>query len=120
MLNVDVTVICEQPQIGPHRAEIESNLSEVLSAKVSVKASSNEGMGFIGRGEGIACVAVAADREQLVGRPIRLRRVDVPETAREFVRNPLGTASDAAFQAKVLRDVGILRPSGPRQRGPHR
>ena len=60
VLNVDVTVICEQPEIGPHRAQIESNLSEVLSAKVSVKASSNEGMGFTGRGEGIACLAVAA------------------------------------------------------------
>jgi len=41
--------------------------------------------------------------------------VDVPESAREIVRNPLGAASDAAFQAKVLRDVGVLRPSGPRQ-----
>ena len=60
VLNVDVTVICEQPAVGPHRAEIERNLSDVLSAKVSVKASSNEGMGFIGRGEGIACLAVAA------------------------------------------------------------
>jgi 2-C-methyl-D-erythritol 2,4-cyclodiphosphate synthase len=60
VLNVDATLICEEPQIGPHRAEMESNLAEVLSAKVSVKASSNEGMGFIGRGEGIACIAVAA------------------------------------------------------------
>jgi 2-C-methyl-D-erythritol 2,4-cyclodiphosphate synthase len=60
VLNVDATLICEQPAIGPHRAEMERNLSEVLSARVSVKASSNEGMGFIGRGEGIACVAVAA------------------------------------------------------------
>ena len=59
-LNVDATLICEQPRIGPHRAEMERNLSEVLSARVSVKASSNEGMGFIGRGEGIACVVVAA------------------------------------------------------------
>ncbi len=41
--------------------------------------------------------------------------MDVPETAREIVRKPLGAASDAAFQAKVLRNVGILRPSGPRQ-----
>ena len=39
---------------------MERKLSEVLSARVSVKASTNEGMGFIGRGEGIACVAVAA------------------------------------------------------------
>jgi 2-C-methyl-D-erythritol 2,4-cyclodiphosphate synthase len=60
VLNVDATVICEQPRIGPHRAEMENRLSEVLSARVSVKATSNEGMGFIGRGEGIACLAVAA------------------------------------------------------------
>jgi 2-C-methyl-D-erythritol 2,4-cyclodiphosphate synthase len=60
VLNVDATLICEQPRIGSHRAEMERRLSEVLSARVSVKASTNEGMGFIGRGEGIACVAVAA------------------------------------------------------------
>ena len=60
VLNVDATLICEQPRIGPHRAEMERNLSEILSARVSVKATTNEGMGFIGRGEGVACVAVAA------------------------------------------------------------
>jgi len=60
VLNVDATLICEQPQIGPHRAEMERKLSEVLSARVSVKATTNEGMGFVGRGEGIACIAVAA------------------------------------------------------------
>lgn len=58
-LNVDATVICEEPRLTPHRAEMESRLGEVLSAPVSIKASSNEGMGAIGRGEGIACVAVA-------------------------------------------------------------
>jgi 2-C-methyl-D-erythritol 2,4-cyclodiphosphate synthase len=57
--NVDATLICEEPQIGPHRAEMERRLSAVLSAPVSVKATSNEGMGWLGRGEGIACVAVA-------------------------------------------------------------
>jgi 2-C-methyl-D-erythritol 2,4-cyclodiphosphate synthase len=60
VLNVDATVICEEPQIGPHRAEMERLLGEVLSARVSVKATSNEGMGFVGRGEGVACIAVAA------------------------------------------------------------
>jgi 2-C-methyl-D-erythritol 2,4-cyclodiphosphate synthase len=57
--NVDVTVICEEPKLGPYKAEISSRLSGVLSAPVSVKASTNEGMGAIGRGEGIACIAVA-------------------------------------------------------------
>ena len=59
VLNVDATVIAEQPPLGPHRAEIERNLGEALSAPVSVKATTNDGLGAIGRGEGIACVAVA-------------------------------------------------------------
>ena len=57
--NVDATVICEAPRLGPHRAEMERNLAEVLGAPVSVKATTNEGMGFLGRGEGIAAIAVA-------------------------------------------------------------
>ena len=56
--NVDVTVICEEPKLAPYKAQIASRLSEVLSAPVSIKASTNEGMGAIGRGEGIACIAV--------------------------------------------------------------
>ena len=61
--NVDVTVICEQPAIGPHRAEMERLLGEVLAAPVNVKATTNEGMGFVGRGEGVAALAVATLRE---------------------------------------------------------
>jgi 2-C-methyl-D-erythritol 2,4-cyclodiphosphate synthase len=57
--NVDATLICEEPRIGPHRAEMERTLGEALSAGVNVKATTNEGLGWIGRGEGIACVAVA-------------------------------------------------------------
>ena len=49
-----------QPRIGPHRAEMERILAEATSARVSVKATTNEGMGWIGRGEGIACIAVAS------------------------------------------------------------
>jgi 2-C-methyl-D-erythritol 2,4-cyclodiphosphate synthase len=56
--NVDATVVCEQPRLAPYKAEISSLLTGVLSAPVSVKASTNEGMGAIGRGEGIACIAV--------------------------------------------------------------
>jgi 2-C-methyl-D-erythritol 2,4-cyclodiphosphate synthase len=55
---VDATVICEQPKLAPHRAEMEATLGAALSAPVSVKATTNEGMGAIGRGEGIACMAV--------------------------------------------------------------
>lgn len=59
IVNVDATVVCERPRLAPHRAEMERILAEATSARVSVKATSNEGMGWIGRGEGIACVAVA-------------------------------------------------------------
>jgi 2-C-methyl-D-erythritol 2,4-cyclodiphosphate synthase len=59
VVNVDATVVCEAPRLGPHRAEMERNLSTALGAPVSVKATTNEGMGWIGRGEGIACLAVA-------------------------------------------------------------
>ena len=58
IVNIDATVICEQPRLGPHRAEMERILAEATSARVSVKATSNEGMGWTGRGEGIACMAV--------------------------------------------------------------
>ncbi len=58
-VNVDATIVCEEPKLGPYRAEIEARLTEVLGAPVNVKATTNEGMGAIGRGEGIACMAVA-------------------------------------------------------------
>jgi 2-C-methyl-D-erythritol 2,4-cyclodiphosphate synthase len=60
IVNVDATLICEEPRIGPLRAEMERVLAEATSARVSIKATSNEGMGWIGRGEGIACIAVAS------------------------------------------------------------
>jgi 2-C-methyl-D-erythritol 2,4-cyclodiphosphate synthase len=60
IVNVDATLICEEPRIGPLRAEMERILAEATSARVSVKATTNEGMGWIGQGEGIACIAVAS------------------------------------------------------------
>ena len=60
IVNIDATLVCEAPRIGPHRAEMERNLAEATSARVRVKATTNEGMGWIGRGEGIACIAVAS------------------------------------------------------------
>ncbi|MDQ2676238.1 MAG: 2-C-methyl-D-erythritol 2,4-cyclodiphosphate synthase [Actinomycetota bacterium] len=60
VVNADATVICEEPRLGDHRAEMERILSEAAGGPVSVKATSNEGMGWIGRGEGIACLAIAS------------------------------------------------------------
>jgi 2-C-methyl-D-erythritol 2,4-cyclodiphosphate synthase len=57
--NVDATVIAEAPSLSAHRAEMERNLSQAVGAPVSVKATTNEGLGWIGRGEGIACIATA-------------------------------------------------------------
>ncbi len=60
--NVDVTVVTEQPKIGPHRPRMRARLAEALAIEtdaVSVKGKTNEGMGWIGRGEGLACMAVA-------------------------------------------------------------
>jgi 2-C-methyl-D-erythritol 2,4-cyclodiphosphate synthase len=59
VVNVDATVICEEPKLGPYKAEMERNLVDATSGRVTVKATTNEGMGWIGRGEGIACIAVA-------------------------------------------------------------
>jgi len=59
IVNIDVTVVCEAPRLSPYRAQIERRIAEATSARVNVKATSNEEMGWIGRGEGIACMAVA-------------------------------------------------------------
>jgi 2-C-methyl-D-erythritol 4-phosphate cytidylyltransferase/2-C-methyl-D-erythritol 2,4-cyclodiphosphate synthase len=60
--NVDVTIICEAPRIGPHKAAMRARLAAILAidiAAVSVKATTTERLGFTGRGEGIAAQAVA-------------------------------------------------------------
>jgi 2-C-methyl-D-erythritol 2,4-cyclodiphosphate synthase len=60
--NVDITVIAERPKIAPHRDAMREALASALGipvAQVSIKGKTNEGMGWIGRGEGLACIAVA-------------------------------------------------------------
>lgn len=62
VVNVDVTVIAERPRIGPHVASMRERLAAALDtapSAVSVKGKTNEGLGWIGRGEGIAVIAVA-------------------------------------------------------------
>jgi 2-C-methyl-D-erythritol 2,4-cyclodiphosphate synthase len=63
---VDVTVIAEQPKIGPHRDGMRAAIAEALGIEpsdVMVKGKTNEGMGWIGRGEGLAVIAVATLEE---------------------------------------------------------
>jgi 2-C-methyl-D-erythritol 2,4-cyclodiphosphate synthase len=65
IVNVDATVIAEEPRIGPHALAMRRSIAETLAIDentVSVKATTNEGMGFVGRGEGIAAIAVATIR----------------------------------------------------------
>ncbi len=62
VINVDATLIAEAPMIGPHVATMRANIADALGiplGRVGVKATTNEGMGFLGRGEGIAALAVA-------------------------------------------------------------
>jgi 2-C-methyl-D-erythritol 2,4-cyclodiphosphate synthase len=61
--NVDGTVIMETPKLGPHRQAIRERLALALNlpvGRVNVKATTGEGMGFVGRGEGVAALAVAS------------------------------------------------------------
>jgi len=63
IVNVDVTLICEQPKVKPHRQAMRERLAELLNLpldSVSVKATTTEGLGFTGRGEGLAAQAVAS------------------------------------------------------------
>ena len=60
-INIDATVICELPKIGPHAAAMRSAVAKATGldpSAINVKATTNEGMGFIGRGEGIAALAI--------------------------------------------------------------
>ncbi|MGR3453343.1 bifunctional 2-C-methyl-D-erythritol 4-phosphate cytidylyltransferase/2-C-methyl-D-erythritol 2,4-cyclodiphosphate synthase [Pseudooceanicola sp.] len=60
--NVDCTIVCERPKVGPHAAAMQAEIARILridAARVSVKATTSERLGFTGRGEGIAALATA-------------------------------------------------------------
>jgi 2-C-methyl-D-erythritol 2,4-cyclodiphosphate synthase len=57
--HVDATVLLERPKLAPHRDAIRASLEAALGCTVNVKATTGEGMGFVGRGEGAAALAVA-------------------------------------------------------------
>ena len=61
--NVDCTIVCEHPKIGPHAEAMRTRLAAIMgldTARISVKATTSEKLGFTGRGEGIAALATAA------------------------------------------------------------
>jgi 2-C-methyl-D-erythritol 4-phosphate cytidylyltransferase/2-C-methyl-D-erythritol 2,4-cyclodiphosphate synthase len=62
IVNLDVTIICERPKVGPHREHMRARVAEILGIavdRVAVKATTTEKLGFTGRGEGIAAQAIA-------------------------------------------------------------
>jgi len=62
IVNIDVSLVLQEPKIGPYKKEMEKNLAANLFIRpdqINVKATRGEGLGFIGRGEGAACYAVA-------------------------------------------------------------
>jgi 2-C-methyl-D-erythritol 4-phosphate cytidylyltransferase/2-C-methyl-D-erythritol 2,4-cyclodiphosphate synthase len=63
--HVDATVICEAPKVGPHREAIRANLAKLMGldiGRVAIKATTTEKLGFTGRREGIAALAIATVR----------------------------------------------------------
>jgi len=63
IINIDATIIAQEPKIGPHVDKMKENIAAALGisfAKVGVKATTNEQLGFIGREEGVAAMAVAS------------------------------------------------------------
>jgi len=73
VVNVDATVIAQQPKIAPHIQAMKIHIAEALGVnlqRVAVKATTNELLGFIGRGEGIAAMAVASVELPEPGSPV--------------------------------------------------
>lgn len=57
--NIDCAVVCEQPKLAPRRDEMQRRLTDAVGAPVTIKGNRAEGLGALGRGEGVACWAVA-------------------------------------------------------------
>lgn len=67
VIHVDTTVMLERPKLAPHREAMAATLAEALRCTVNVKATTGEGMGFIGRQEGVAALAVATLERSVPG-----------------------------------------------------
>lgn len=59
VVNAHAVAVCERPRLAPHRAAMESAMSALVGAPVTVHATTTDGLGALGRGEGVACTAVA-------------------------------------------------------------
>jgi 2-C-methyl-D-erythritol 2,4-cyclodiphosphate synthase len=67
VLNIDATIIAEEPKIGPHVSAMRKKIASAIDSResnLSIKATTNEKLGFIGRGEGIAAMAVATVEQE--------------------------------------------------------
>ncbi|HEY8033416.1 MAG TPA: 2-C-methyl-D-erythritol 2,4-cyclodiphosphate synthase, partial [Methylocella sp.] len=63
--HIDATLVCERPKIGPHRDAIRASIAKIVEIpldRVAIKATTSEGLGFTGREEGIASLALATIR----------------------------------------------------------
>jgi 2-C-methyl-D-erythritol 2,4-cyclodiphosphate synthase len=70
VMNVDCTVVMERPKLGAHREQIRGRLAQAIGLeerRVNVKATTGEGIGFVGRGEGVAALAIASLEERSTG-----------------------------------------------------
>ena len=68
IVNVDITIICEEPKIGPYRKKMRSSVAEILKIsedQISIKATTTEQLGFLARKEGIAVNAVATIKQPI-------------------------------------------------------
>lgn len=62
IINIDVVVVCQEPKISPHADDMKKNIAGALNietSRIGIKGKTTEGLGFTGRGEGIACSSVA-------------------------------------------------------------
>ena len=64
VVNAHAVAVCERPRLAPHRAAMERAMSGVVGAPVTVHATTTDGLGALGRGEGVACTAVALVEER--------------------------------------------------------